>query len=105
WNVVGDPPGPVVFLPNGTHAARSTTARFALPGRYTLQVTVADVAQQTATSSVSVTVVQTLASWQRAHFAAAELDDPAREETRWGADADPDSDGLANLLEYAFGLD
>ncbi len=35
------------------------------------------------------------------HFADAELDDP----TLTGYAADPDGDGLPNLLEYAFGLD
>ncbi len=43
------------------------------------------------------------ADWLGRHFSAAERADPALEATRWGAAADPDGDGLANLLEYALG--
>ena len=42
-----------------------------------------------------------VAEWQASHFAGAELDDPMVS----GLAADPDGDGLANLQEYAFGLD
>ncbi len=105
WSNQRAAPGPVVFLPNGTNAAKTTVARFAQPGKYTLLVTVSDVAHQSVTSTVTVSIIETLASWQRAHFSAAELDDPSKEATRWGTDADPDGDGVANLLEYAFGFD
>jgi hypothetical protein len=105
WGVQGATPGPVAFLPNGTNAAKNATARFAQPGRYTLQVTVTDAAQQSATSSVDVVVLHTIATWRRAHFTISELADPAQESSRWGIDADPDGDGAGNLLEYAFGLD
>jgi hypothetical protein len=40
-------------------------------------------------------------AWQAVHFTAAQLADPRLS----GDDADPDHDGLANLLEYACGLD
>jgi|GEM_PF-6050298 len=46
-----------------------------------------------------VTGVTTFADWQALHFGA--TTDPAI----IGDNADPDSDGLANLLEYALGLD
>jgi hypothetical protein len=40
-------------------------------------------------------------AWRRTHFSTGELADPAIS----GDLADPDQDGLANLLEYALGLD
>lgn len=43
--------------------------------------------------------VGTVGRWQATWFDADELDDPAIS----GMDADPDLDGLVNLLEYAFG--
>lgn len=43
--------------------------------------------------------VGTAAKWQATWFDDAELDDP----TVSGMDADPDLDGLVNLIEYAFG--
>ena len=39
--------------------------------------------------------------WRAEHFSAAELADPAVS----SATADPDADGLGNLLEYAWALD
>ena len=39
-------------------------------------------------------------TWQQAYFTAAQLNDP----TISGATADPNNNGLANLLEYAFNL-
>lgn len=48
----------------------------------------------------AVTVPETLASWQSFHFGAANLT-PGQEAVLWGAAADPDRDGLPNLLEYA----
>ena len=44
-------------------------------------------------------------SWRSNHFSAEELGNPALEATLWGNDADPDGDGLVNLLEYACGTD
>ena len=43
--------------------------------------------------------VGSVARWQAEWFNAAELDDPAVS----GLTADPDGDGLVNLIEYAFG--
>lgn len=42
-----------------------------------------------------------VARWQATHFNNTELEDPSIS----GLAADPDSDGMKNLLEYAFGLD
>jgi MYXO-CTERM domain-containing protein len=57
WAASG--PATVTFNPNGTNAAKSSTATFAAAGAYTLTVTIRDKANQTATSSVAVTVKQT----------------------------------------------
>jgi surface-anchored protein len=62
--------------------------------------TVADEHGGTATANVQVTVLpQTLAAWRQKHFGTpANLGDAANDE-------DPDDDGIANLVEYAFQLD
>ncbi len=46
------------------------------------------------------TVPETIASWRAYQFEAVNLT-PANETTLWGNDADPDRDGIGNLLEYA----
>ncbi len=46
-----------------------------------------------------------LASWRAGRFTAEQLADPELEATVWGDLADPDGDGLPNLLEYALALD
>ncbi len=53
------------------------------------------------TSVSAITVPDTLASWQAFHFGAENLTQPTKA-TLWGPQADPDGDGLGNLLEYAF---
>ena len=60
WAATGTPPAAVSFSANGTNAAKSTTATFARAGDYSLQVTIADGGGLTATSSVNVSVTQTL---------------------------------------------
>ena len=62
WSTSGTPPAAVSFSANGTHAAKVTTATFTKPGSYTFQVVIADLGNLTATSSVAVTVNQTLTS-------------------------------------------
>lgn len=42
-------------------------------------------------------------TWRTQHFSALDLSDPAKEATLWGNDADPDGDGLVNLIEMATG--
>jgi autotransporter-associated beta strand protein len=60
WSSSG--PGTVAFSPNGVNAASSTVATFSAAGTYTLGVTIADTYGQFTTSSVNVTVNQTLTS-------------------------------------------
>ena len=43
------------------------------------------------------------ATWRTQYFAAADLADLAKEATMWGDEADPDGDGLANLVEMVTG--
>ncbi len=45
----------------------------------------------------------TVEDWRHEFFTTADLADPAREAALWGDSADPDSDGVANLAEYALG--
>jgi hypothetical protein len=62
WATTGTPPAPVTFSANGNNAARSVTATFASAGSYTFQVTVSDPSGYAATSSVTVSVNQTLSA-------------------------------------------
>jgi hypothetical protein len=59
WSATG--PGAVSFTPNATNAAKNSLATFAKAGAYVLQAVIADAQGQTATSTVNVTVNQTLA--------------------------------------------
>jgi hypothetical protein len=62
WATTGTPPAGVAFSANGSNAAKNTTATFTKAGSYTFQVTVRDQPGLTATSTVTVTVNQTLTS-------------------------------------------
>jgi hypothetical protein len=62
WTTTGTPPAAVTFSANGTNAAKATTATFTKAGSYAFQVTIKDQPGLTATSSVAVTVNQTLTS-------------------------------------------
>ena len=62
WAATGTPPAAVSFSLNGSNAAQDTTATFSKAGNYSFQVTITDPAGLTATSSVNVTVNQTLTS-------------------------------------------
>jgi hypothetical protein len=56
WSCSG--PAGVTFSVNGPNKAKNTTATFPDAGRYTFQVTIADVGGLTATGSIAVTVVR-----------------------------------------------
>jgi len=60
WTSTG--PAAVSFSVNGSNAAKNTTATFSMAGNYTFQVTITDAAGLSVTSSVNVTVSQTLTS-------------------------------------------
>ncbi len=62
WATTGTPPAGVAFSPNGSNAAKNTTATFTKAGSYTFQVTVRDQPGLTTTGTVTVTVNQTLTS-------------------------------------------
>jgi rhamnogalacturonan endolyase len=62
WATTGTPPAAVTFSANGTNAAKSTIATFTKAGTYNLQATIMDSGGLTVTSSVAVTVNQTLTS-------------------------------------------
>jgi len=61
WAATTQPSGAsVTFSANGTNAAKASTATFNRAGSYTLQCTIKDAGNLTVTSSVNVTVSQTL---------------------------------------------
>jgi hypothetical protein len=62
WATVGTPPAPVTFSDQSTNTAKSTTATFTKAGVYTFLVTITDPDGLSTTSSVGVTVAQTLTS-------------------------------------------
>ena len=62
WTTTGTPPAAVTFSANGTNAAKASTATFTEAGSYAFQVTVKDQGGLTVTSSVNITVNQTLTS-------------------------------------------
>ena len=73
-------------------------------GTSTVSVQATDTGGQSTTASFELTVAPTYQDWRQQYFSAAELANPAAEATLWGDLADPDQDGLANLLEYALAL-
>jgi hypothetical protein len=62
WATIGSPPASVGFSANGTNAAKNTTATFSEAGTYSFQATITDAYNLSTTSSISVTVYQTLTS-------------------------------------------
>lgn len=61
WSVLAGP-APVNFSANGTNAAKNTTATFSKAGAYDFLVAITDAAGLSATSSIKVTVNQTLSA-------------------------------------------
>jgi len=92
WTLVSGP-GDAVF---SDPAQLATTVTFSLPGTYVLRLTGTNEFAQVL-DEMTVSVVSNFASWQFQHWPGSA--DPAVV----GLMADPDSDGLANLLEFATG--
>jgi PKD repeat protein len=64
WSLVGTPPAAVTFSANGTNAAKNSVATFSKAGVYTFRVTIQDAGGLSTTSTVSVTVNQTVTTIQ-----------------------------------------
>lgn len=104
WTVsVGALPAGLTLSSGGTISGTPSTS-----GTSEFTVRVADVDNDTATQALSILVnpapppiVQGYAGWAATQFSPQELGDAQIS----GASADPDGDGLPNLLEYALGLD
>ena len=68
-----------------------------------IRVTARDVDDETASTTFSLTVVGgTLSDWRAYYFGSA-VNDPTKEGSIWGNNADPDGDGLNNWAEYVSG--
>ncbi len=95
---------PVSFtLVDGPADLQGATLTLTGAGTITVRATQAGDANRSAAAPVerSFTVLAGFTSWQLEHFTDGELENPAIS----GPAADPDGDGLNNLLEYALGLD
>lgn len=77
------------------------TKIFSAPGLYHARLAVTDTNGNVCSRRVAINVTTTFTLWQQAKFTASELADSAIS----GPNADPDQDGIVNLLEYAFGLE
>ncbi len=60
WATIGTPPAAVGFSASGTNAAKNTTATFTKAGNYSFLVTITDQGGLSTTSSVNLTMNQTL---------------------------------------------
>jgi alpha-tubulin suppressor-like RCC1 family protein len=60
WDAIGTPPQLVSFGSNGTNAAKTTTVSFTQAGTYSLQATIKDNGGLTVTSTVNITVQQSI---------------------------------------------
>lgn len=93
WTTNGGPP--VIFSANDSNAAKNTIATFTQPGTYNFLVNISNANGFSVTSQVSVVVNRTYSIW-------------TAENNLLGSDAlpdaDPDHNGLTNLVEYAYGI-
>ncbi|MGI9177133.1 MAG: PKD domain-containing protein [Pirellulales bacterium] len=106
WTATGGPAS-VTFDANNTNAAKSTVARFASPGSYTLRVTITDAVGLTATSNVTVAYAvagDTNLDWRvdvldAANFVAARKFNTGLP-AEW-IDGDFNHDGMVDVLDAA----
>lgn len=90
-----------------TATISNRTLNLALPGptgTSTISVQATDSGGRSATASFELTVASTYLDWRQQNFSATELANPVAEATLWGDLADPDQDGMPNLIEYALTL-
>lgn len=94
------------YYAEGSHTHMSWG--FSTPGIHRVRLKASAFAGPGATNPTGFSAVHTLtfaigpfAQWQATHFTNTELDDP----TVCGPDADPDHDGMKNLVEFGFGFD
>ena len=102
WAATGIPAGATAptFTGNGTNAAKTLAANVYRSGSYTFQLTITDPSGGSVISSVNVTVnLKPFDDWRGAMFGT-NATNPAIA----GPLANPDSDGLSNLLEYALNV-
>jgi hypothetical protein len=90
-------PGNVAFRPPDELA---TTATFSEPGTYLLRLTAKESGDSPTERDVAVEVARApIDAWKQAHFGLA-----AMTNKKAGDHADPDGDGMSNLMEYALML-
>ncbi|MBI3882490.1 MAG: PKD domain-containing protein [Verrucomicrobia bacterium] len=101
-----DPDGTVTdtrwTFDDGTFSTNANPVKtFPASGTYIARLAVTDNSGNVVTTNISVNVTTTFDLWRAAKFTAAELTNANIS----GAGADPDGDGLPNLLEYVLGLE
>jgi hypothetical protein len=89
-----------VPLPGAT-ASTLTLANLSAADVGAYSATASNLAGSTTSNAASLTLISGYAAWQLGYFTSGELSDI----TISGPTADPDRDGLTNLVEYALGLD
>jgi len=93
WSAISGP-GTATF---GNAAATSTTASFSIDGTYTLRLRASDGSVETFDDVTLTAYATPFTQWQSMYFAGGSSNPDA------APMADPDQDGIVNLLEYAYG--
>ncbi|EDY17497.1 Ig family protein [Chthoniobacter flavus Ellin428] len=101
WSATGIPAGATLpsIAGNGSNTAKSASVTLYQSGSYTFQVTITDAAGGSVSNSVTLTAnLAPYDNWRGQQFGVNATNDAIS-----GLSADPDGDGLSNLLEYALG--